>query len=431
MLSNRRTTGAEPIKIFIGGLLLLIGLMICFRAASNNGQDFSYLYVLGRLLSEGKNPYILANAEGTFLTHCGQIPNNGYAAIFYPPTTGLVVLPLALLPFKVAWNLWLLLSLFLLPWALWRLLKILDPHLSQGNCVLILGATACASSVRWSVQLLQSAILLTALAALFLNALLTKKIFSATVYTVLALCLKLTLALPFVGILLLCRKFKAVGLAVALFGIAMVIAFLIAGGTPALTAYKNSMAAIETDAQQINSPDPYLYQSLPRLDFPYLLHWLRRDASFARTGGIALTLICVVILLWQGWQARVIKDCSHVALLFYPSLACLTLLIVYHHHYDGILLLLAFVLTLHPLFAPVRSVLLLFGLPLLFYLTLFPQAQVQFFLTSYGGLAGSAFAKTFGALATVLFFIGSLVANQRILNLSSTSSLKGEMPLVK
>ena len=426
MTTGKPTTNTDSLKLFVGGLLLVLGVVICFRAARNQGQDFSYLYVLGRLLSESKNPYVAANAEQAFLTHVGSIPNNGYAAIFYPPTTGLTVMPLSVLPFRAAWSLWLLLSLFLLPLALWRLLKTLFPNLSRGSCLLIVGCVACASSVRWGIQLLQPAPLITAFAVLFLDAVLRQKFTAAIVWTTLALCLKMTLALPFIGILLVCRKFRAAGMAIIAFGLLLAIGFLLAGGTQALTEYRSSMTGIETAAQQVNSPDPYLYQALPRLDFTYLLHFLHRDDAFAGAGGKVLSLLAMGVLLWFGWQARSLKSCSQTAILFFPAFACLTMLIVYHHHYDGLFLLPAFVLIFHPVFAHSRKLLLVSGLPLLLYLTLFPQNQVQMLFTSHGGLVGHAFSKTLGVIGIVLFFCGSLAAISRGLN-ANKFSLEGEI----
>ena len=220
MLSNRRTAWAEPAKIFTGGLFLIIGLMICFRAASKNGQDFSYLKCTGKFVAR-RQKTLCSGKRRTDVFDAFRIHSQRRICRYFLP-----------------------------------------------------------SNHRFS------------------------------------------------------------------------------GITARFTTFQDSMGSLADFVA--------LFTSF------YVVAIAENSCTKSLSGE-----------LYTDSRSRCVckqcamRECSHIALLFYPSLACLTMLIVYHHYYDGILLLLAFIVILHPRFAPVRSMHLLFGSPLLVYLTHLTQSDVR------------------------------------------------------
>lgn len=410
----------------LGIVLILAGTAICLKAARAHGQDFSYLYVLGKLISRRQNPYHLPNAQETFLQHYGSIPNDGQARIYYPPSTGVALLPLAVLPYRVALMLWTGLLLFILPCAVWRLLRVIAPRLSIEYQLLVVGTVFASSSLRWGVQLLQPAPLVAALCALFIADVLTGKTRRAAVWSVLALSFKMTLALPFVGVWLVQRRFGTVCAVLAFWLLVMVAGFGLAGGSQAVADYRQSTATMETETREVNSPNPYLPQSLPRLDFAYITHWVQPESPLAKTGALLLTGASVLILAVLGIKAGRAGQTDAVVLLFFMAFSCLTLLAVYHHHYDVALMIPAFVTLLHPGMANVRRKLLLAGMPLLLYLVFYPQAQAQNALSRAFGMTGFALSKTLGAFFVVLFFGAVLLALARTVRRPLSSNAEGD-----
>jgi hypothetical protein len=65
---NRTSKIWARLAAVLGIAMIFAGASICLRAARAHGQDFSYLYVLGKVISQGQNPYDLPTAKATFLT---------------------------------------------------------------------------------------------------------------------------------------------------------------------------------------------------------------------------------------------------------------------------------------------------------------------------------------------------------------------------
>ncbi len=96
--------------------LLLVGFVLPFSVFVANGHrppsaDFTYFYALGRILNNHPAQYLYDNEMVQRV--CAEIRSGSWGLSPYPPFVGLLFRPLGLLPYSVAYLLWLFVSLAL------------------------------------------------------------------------------------------------------------------------------------------------------------------------------------------------------------------------------------------------------------------------------------------------------------------------------
>jgi hypothetical protein len=408
----------ERLMAVIGLVLTVAGIGLGWKISRGRGEDFAYLYVLGRALAERKNPYDESVTRRLFAEQVGYIPENQSTTIFYPPSTGIVILPLTFFPYKIAQLIWFLLLVGVLPFGIWQLLKTAAPRSTIGIRMLVIGLIFCSSGVRWGFLLFQSAPLILGLFGLFFAYLHQRKIALASVVALIALCLKPTLWLPFLSLLLLHSLFvTTIGVCLVWLGL-NVLAFLSVGGRPVFAAFRGSMALLEYTAGRINSSDPYLVQSLPRVDWPYLFNATHCGELTANMLGKVLTVFSVAWLLYEGWRARKVGKEMQTSIHFVLPASCLTLLAVYHHHYDSSILLVPLILFCCNLNRQTRLTNLWWAaVPAALYVCFYTQYQFQMAAEHVFGAGALPYLKLSGIISIIMAFIYSLVALNRYLNI--------------
>jgi hypothetical protein len=197
--------------------------------------------------------------------------------------------------------------------------------------------------VRWGVTPLQIAPLIVGLLAWFYVALIKCQYWLVAAIAGTVLACKMTLVLPFFGLLLLHRKFLAcVALGLIWLGL-NALGFWRMGGMEAWTAYANNMAIVEA-MDGINTPDPWRMISIPRLDWVYLAYGITGHLPISRLLALTACLVCLSYLFWKGLRSGSLPT-KQLMDAYLTPLTCLTLLAVYHHHYDISLMLVPLLVT--------------------------------------------------------------------------------------
>lgn len=402
----------------LGGVLMLAGFIsanarvvntwISLNTLENGGVDYPVLHAMGQGIAHGINVYELNDPNAV-----GQ----GVVGMVYPPATGFAALPFALLPFPIARAVFFLVTNLVVVLGCRALVRHVAPKSATHVWLIATGLVLMAASIRWGMMLLQLAPLMFGLLCFFIVALDSGKTRLAIAIAALATALKMTLALPFLGLLALHRRFVGFGIAVGTWVTLNGLGFL-RMGPEAFATYRANVAKFEVvDASwNINGPDPWLPVSLPRLDWVFLLYGILRDLPLSRLLNLVLAGVTALWLLKEAWRKS-----SHVPLatsyLFLTPLVCLGSLAVYHHQYDACLflvpILLAFFLS-PELRKPGWGALL--TLPILFIVLLLPIGMAQNLLKQFLGDVGPGLVKISFPFAISLALIGSLALLRRHLS---------------
>jgi len=394
------------LRLVAATLLLCAGIAACWKTAAPAGVDFPSLYVMGRGIVEGSNIYAPAVATTFPAKYNVMVP----AGMFYPPATGFTMLPFAVLPFHLARLVWLFVLELVAVLGVRSLVRRLAPSAGPEVWVACAGVVMLSSALRWAMLLLQGAPLVLGLLCWFLSALHGGRPRLAALIAAIAVAVKMTLSVPFVGLLILQRRFVAAFAGVATWASLNALGFL-RMGADALPDYRASVGKLEAFGD-INSPDPWNVVSSPRLDWTSLLYGTTGNLPFARLGTLALTGLVCLWLLREGLRERAPRSLEATA-LFLPPLVILGCLCVYHHHYDSCLY-----------FAPVLALYLVFGwqrlrnwgffllLPPLLLMLVLPFGKAQDLVNSVFGLRGVGLLK----LSFPIAFSGALVGSLLLLS---------------
>lgn len=335
MTTTRERREFRSLVAAAGLLLICAGTWVAYRNFQQWGEDFAPQYVAAQLLVHGGNMYDFQQAHAAYLRYVGHDTTWAY---FYTPCSGMAVLPFIVLPYPAARMAWFWLGVAAVLFGLWRLMRLLAPKWDSSTCLLLLGLVMCSSSVRWAFKVGQHAPLVLGLLGLFFVALARDRRGFAFGCALFVCCLKPTFAIPFLGLMLVRRNFglaaAVVGVWIALNGVGM----MRMGGPAIIADYRQNMAQFERP-DQLNYPDPRGFNSLDRLDWPYLFNAISPDFPRSNRLGALLTLLSAGWIAWEARRAR--ACCRETATLgaFLGPLCCLSLLGVYHHHYDILILI--------------------------------------------------------------------------------------------
>jgi hypothetical protein len=230
---------------------------------------------------------------------------------------------------------------------------------------------------------------------------------SAAALATIAVATKMTLSLPFLGLLALQRRFVACVVAGGTWVLLNVLGFW-RMGPASLHDYRASVGTLEAFGD-INSPDPWNVLSSPRLDWTSLFYGLSGNIAASRLATLAATGLVVLWLLREGWRERAPRSLPATTLFLTP-LVLLGSLCVYHHHYDSCLFF-APVLALYFVFRRRRlhrvGVLLL--CPLLLMMLFLPIGLAQNAALALAGTRGVGLLKLAFPSAVPIALIGSLL----------------------
>jgi hypothetical protein len=400
-------------------------------ASRRLGIDFGYLYVTAVGIATGAPIYDPA-WQATAMRDLVSLPPP--KALGYPPSTGLVLLPFTLIPYTAAQTLWfgVLAASVLLGTVL--LLRRLRPSLPVAACLLIGVAVLLTACMRWSMTPLQGAPLLVGLLALMVLELHANRTWTVLLIAVFALAFKFTLAIPFLGLLLLFRRFELIAGTLAIAGLLNLVGFLRVGGVSAVQGYLTGMAGWE-QLGTIDTPDPWDTQAIPRLDWTVLVDGVTHNVQLSHVLGTAIAVLVALWLLKEfRWVGR--PESLATTAAFLAPLVLLSLESTYHHHYDACLMVIPFLIFLagwRELRLGHQAVALLLLAPFAMLITFLPIAGAQQVLFRALGDFGLGLLNVGFPLAATLAMLGSLlilrqtVQRQRV-SLSETSSLAHQAP---
>jgi hypothetical protein len=384
------------------------GVVASVLAARRQGYDAIYPYLLAHAVAHGEPVYDpqWRMAHATLLT--GLVPPQ--EGVFYPPAVGIVLLPLAALPFGTARMALLLACVGATILAVWGIFALARPATRWPTRITVAGLVVLTASMRWCWTPIQIAPLTLLLLVIAVWGLHRDRPWVAFVATAVALALKFTLGLPFLALLLLHRRFKMAIGAVAVYVAMTGVAFLRVGGSAAVDAYRTESLHLER-LGTINTPDFWDLASSPRADWTYLFTGLTHNATASRTIALALgivfgLLICAVCLRMPRQLS--VSDSALVAL----AASCLGLLAVYHHHYDLAVLIapLLLIALLRDDTGRHRSWRILLTMAPLYFLMVFVPVDVATrFMKSLFGDRGVGLVNASFPVATTVAFVGSII----------------------
>jgi hypothetical protein len=408
-------------KFVAGALFLAAGVLVSWSVVGK-GVDFPVMYVMGKGLLDGANVY-LPSQTAAFVDQYDV----SQVGMFYPPATGFTMIPLALLPYPAAKLVWFLAIEMALLFGIRALARLAAPGAAAHVWMTCAAVVLMSAAIRWGMMLLQAAPFVLGLLCLFVAALHGNRPHRAAALAILATAMKMTLAFPFLGLLVLHRRFGALVAALATWVGLNAVGFL-RMGTGSFADYRQNMAQLEA-LNNISSPDPSRPIALPRLDWTYLFYGLSKNLPVSRIAGFALSAAVFFWLLREGLRARTPPNVTTTTLFLMP-LVCLGSLCVYHHQYDACLFfapaLLAYLVLGSPR-TPTWPALLL--APLLLMILLLPIGRVQGVLYGLFGLPGVTLLKLTFPTAFTLALAGSLTILHRGAARAQEPSQPAELPI--
>jgi hypothetical protein len=393
--------------------LLVAGIVFSWVASARQGGDVIYPYMLSHSLIHGEPIYDRQWELENIPTITGQRrPGEGF---FYPAGTGFSTLPLAMFSFRNAQLLWLAILIGVVVLGTRELTRMGDERERTATWMAIAGLVLLSASIRWGMTPLQGAPLVMGLLCLFVICIDREKYGAAFAITMFVLVFKFTVALPFVGLMLVRGRWREIAVAVVIAGLAQVAGFARVGGAAAFSAYTQGVAGLEA-LGSINTPDPWDPMSSPRLDWTYLYTGLVGSAEFGKRLSQGTALLVAIWLSWSAWRLRDRRD-RHATATILLAITCFGILCVYHHHYDvsSALVPLIMLATMH-LNGTIKlptSFWILIG-PLAVMMALLPVATVQGLLQSVGGPTASGYVNIAFPISVTLALIASCLDLRRL-----------------
>jgi hypothetical protein len=387
----------------LGLLLLLVGAAASWLASTRQGQDYSTLHVTALALVQA-SPLYETDWQQSVFPACCRLPAPW--GMFYPPSTGLAVLPLGLLPYSLAEPLFLLLIVAAVVVGVRTLVRTVAPDSPTHVWTISSGAILLSACMRWGMTPLQGAPLVTGLLCLMLAAMIKDQAVLAFALATFAISFKLTLALPFLGLLFLYRRYFLLAATGVTWVLLNALGFVRLGGSSAFQGYLRNVRMVET-LDNVNTPDAWSAISVPRTDWAYFFHGIGVPVELARIVALCLSALVALWLLAQSLRISK-KPTLDLTIAFLTPAICLSLLCVYHHHYDIALIVVPVVAALG-LRSPGRfTPALWLLLPLLAVAALAPVASLlRWIVTLFGPQARGLITLMFPAVIT-LALVGSL-----------------------
>lgn len=427
--------------LFAFGLLLTItgALLNIYFAFKHPWGDLMYPHMIAKGFITGTNVY---SDSGWDLLNHRYYHLDVAKNIYYPPSSGLIILPLGFLNFVTAEKLWVTLMMGTMIYGLWRFLTYYLAHFTPASRITILGGILCSSCTRWGFYAVQNAPLLLGVFCIFLIASIKQRHATVTALATIAVCMKASMLLPFGGILLFQRRFVTLATILGIF-LLLNIAGFARMGSVAYNDYRTTMARMDAPHSQ-DGPYPWDSVTIERTDTLYLIHGIFsnpiltifRNPTFnslatAKTVTLAINLICFLCLLREGYRGRKLSQNPVIVAAFLGPLTCFSLLAVYHHHYDSILLVLP--LVAYWFVTPIRSLKRspLFTIPLSLFLAFYTVGTLSQIVAQRYGDTNVGFVKMIGgALIFLAFFVTIHVIRLLVTSASNNQSIESPIDTV-
>jgi hypothetical protein len=417
-MTSRQRPNAPSLLQIAAVVVVLIAISISWITSRRQGQDFGYLYAASVGIATGAPIYDTQWQKAAFERWGLPLPQG----VFYPPATGFASLPFAMLPYSLAEFLWFVILVTAVLLGVQRLVRLGRPDARRSTVALAAGLVLMSACVRWGITPLQGAPLILGLLCFLIVGLHSNRPIMVFMVALFATTFKFTIALPFLGLLLLHECYAALLGSVMISGVLNILGFIRVGGLTALRDYRGGIVTLES-LGTVNTPNPWDPQSSPRLDWTYLFTGIIGNVPISR---ILAVVFSGLILAWLFLESRRIYRPVNLTTTaaFLVPLVCVGVLSVYHHHYD-----------ISPIIAPLLVLGTRFPDPKLFrrawawwllapqvlMIATFPTATTQRLVVRLFGEHWIGLLNLTFPLTTTLTLVGSLVILHQIARSSKSS----------
>ena len=346
----------------LGLVLMVFGVVFNVSYAPTHGQDFAKWYFpAAERFAARQNLYVISGDVFRLReAEQGILPPIHIPANTYPPLHAALITPLLPLGLPLAQYTFMLLSLAVFSVGLWQLMKVATPW-SRSARTLAIGLAMCASSVRWSSAQYQYSLAAVGLVCLVMYTELTNRRLATVVY--MTLCVKFTMLLPVVAVLLFRRKIGTLVAAGALTAALNLACFAWMGFLPAVAGWRLSVdnyvvvnglnypsvstfvARLNGDAARASEPPGItLYPKFDYYYYPEHTHWVLLMTALTPTFAVATTVAGVLVagvasvLAVLGWRLRDRWNDRETVLRWFMVWSCFGMVAVTHLKYDLVVL---------------------------------------------------------------------------------------------
>jgi hypothetical protein len=306
--------------------------------ALGDSEDLAVGFTAARAWWLGLDPYAVAPLKAVLLAADGGSLASGDLLDglrnVYFPTTLLIFLPIAAVPWPIAWPLMLGLNLAASMVIVLGLVRVLDWHLWSTRALWLAAVILALGPLHLTMALGQTAIVATALlvAAFLLEH--AGHARSAGVLYGLATAVKVQIGLPFVAYLAWRRRWASLAAAglvlAALTGLS--VARMAVAGVPWFDSWMANLALLSGPGG-VNDPSEQNPERYSLINLQYPLGSIIADAGLANLLTLALVAAAAVLSVWLIRGRRPREE-----LLALSIVAVLGLLVTYHRYYDAVLL---------------------------------------------------------------------------------------------
>ncbi len=325
-------------------LVLLILAATCelgfrgIRRALSDSRDFAVVYASARTFDAGKNPYDNAALETSWLeaTHNHPDDRDPLDLALYPPTTYLLLSPLALLDWNhVRWA-WLLINLIAVAVLVVTLTRYWPEKLSPWRAACVAAFILGFGPIQTAITKGQLAVVVTAILALAVVAEARHAVVPAAILIGLAASLKPQIAAPVIVLYLVQRQWKAIAVVAGVISLLLSIAAVRLSWAGLSWAHwvGSLLRNVSVAAQPggVYDPSPTNPLAFQLLNASPLLRRLTGNQA-AITLLLAAVGILVCFFLWRRGQA----DSTAFA-----TACVLGLVLIAHRYYDAAVLVFVF-----------------------------------------------------------------------------------------
>jgi hypothetical protein len=315
------------------------------RRALSDSRDFAVVYVSARTFEAGKNPYDKAALETSWLeaTHNQPDDANPLDLALYPPTTYLLLSPLALLDWNHARWAWLLMNLIGVAVLVVTLTRYRPQKLPPWSAACVAAFILGFGPIHTAIAKGQLAVVVTAILALAIVAETRHAVVPAAILIGLAASLKPQIAAPVVVLYLVQRQWRAMAVVAGVISLLLCIAALRFSRAGVSWAHwvGSWLGNVRLSAQPggVYDPSPTNPLAFQLLNASPLLRRLTGNQA-AITLLLAAVGILVCFFLWKRGRVRfsLLADSSAFA-----AACVLGLVLIAHRYYDAAVLVFVFV----------------------------------------------------------------------------------------
>jgi hypothetical protein len=219
----------------------------------------------------------------------------------YPASTGILLLPFAVIPFSMSAYLFKLVSTGVLVFGTVRAVQNTQPASSKGlQYASIVTLLLLWSPVRWAASNLQLITLIAGLYGLFVSLKPHQNGMWRIVIFVFVLGLKFTAVVPFLIIFALLKQWKALTVSVIIGAGLLLASFLSTGFPKSLLDYVNNLKEFSKFQHPEDAVTPYVHDAGIRLDLSYFINGFFVNLPHVSLLSILITVLLITTILRYG-----------------------------------------------------------------------------------------------------------------------------------